>query len=152
MAITWKVKGIFKANAELVYNEIQEIGDTYTPDDIVEKAEDEPESELHKCFEWDDRKAARGYRLQQARLIMANIVVKTTDINPDAKTETFVRAIVKTEEKSTYEPITVTVTNVDSYALLLERAKSELEAFQRKYKTLSELAEIFDDIDRLLAT
>ena len=51
MIITsWKIKGIFKADAQKVSEEIAEIGETVEPSEIVEKARDES-TELHKCFE-----------------------------------------------------------------------------------------------------
>lgn len=40
---------------------------------IVAFAEDNPESELHKCFEWDDLKAAHLFRLEQAKLIIESL-------------------------------------------------------------------------------
>lgn len=52
MIITsWKIKGIFKADAQKVSEEIAEIGETVEPSEIVEKARNES-TELHKCFEW----------------------------------------------------------------------------------------------------
>lgn len=64
--IEWKIKGLYKADPVKVYEEINSIGEEYTPADIVELAED-PGSELHKCFEWDDSIAADKYRLIQAQ-------------------------------------------------------------------------------------
>ena len=50
---TWKITGIFNADAQKVAEEINKIGDEVTPDQIVEAARDES-TELHKCFEWDE--------------------------------------------------------------------------------------------------
>lgn len=63
--IKWRIEGIFKANAAKCLDEIGR--DTeITPEQVLEKARDE-QSELHKCFEWNDSIAAEKYRLQQAR-------------------------------------------------------------------------------------
>ena len=51
--VVWKVKGLYKADAEKVYSEITALGDSFSPDQIVEAAKDE-KSELHKCFDWND--------------------------------------------------------------------------------------------------
>lgn len=52
--------GLFKGVDPMkVANEIMEIGESVTPRQIVDRARDE-NSELHKCFEWDDAKAALG--------------------------------------------------------------------------------------------
>lgn len=51
----WKpgCESLFHADAQLVANEILEIGDDVTPEQIVERATDE-NSELHKCFTWQE--------------------------------------------------------------------------------------------------
>ena len=67
MQVQWKVNGIFKADAAKVYKEIGT--DNVTPESVLEKAKDK-KSELHKCFDWDDKSAANKYRLQQARQII----------------------------------------------------------------------------------
>ena len=36
--VTWKVKGFFKADAETVYKEIAALGDSFSPEQIVEAA------------------------------------------------------------------------------------------------------------------
>lgn len=80
MIITsWKVKGIFKADAQKVSDEIAEIGETVEPSEIVEKAKDES-TELHKCFEWNNDIAAEKYRLHQARNLIGNLVVNIINL------------------------------------------------------------------------
>ena len=151
MGITWKISGIFNADAEKVYSEISSIGDSYTPADIVAKAESEPDSELHKCFEWDNRKAADKYRIIQARKIITLLVIDSRDVKPDAEPNKL-RAIVNVvDAPRIYEPITITVQNIDSYSKLLSQAKRELEYFMRKYKILKELVPVFEAANELLA-
>ena len=74
--VVWKVKGFFKADAETVYKEITALGDSFSPEQIVEAAKNE-KSELHKCFTWDDTVAAENWRKHQARVLVAQLVVKT---------------------------------------------------------------------------
>lgn len=69
MTAEWKIKGIYKADAQKVADEIGE--KSITPQEVLEKARDE-NSELHKCFEWDNDIAAEKYRLEQARKIIIN--------------------------------------------------------------------------------
>jgi len=71
--VDWKIKGLYKADAGLVYDEITSIGDEVTPEQIVDYAKDK-DTELHKCFEWKDRISAHKYRLSQAQSIIRNIV------------------------------------------------------------------------------
>ena len=141
MQAEWKIKGIYKADAQKVADEI---GDgKVTPQEVLEKARDE-NSELHKCFEWDDSIAAEKYRLQQARQIIINLVYapKTEEVQP-------VRCFQITTERCTYQQTKMFLVQEDEYQSLLKRAKSELENFKAKYKTLSELEEVFNAIDAL---
>lgn len=150
MAVEWKIKGIYKANAQAVYDEINSIGSEYTPADIVEKAKDE-ETELHKCFEWDDGIAANKYRIAQAGNIVRCLVVVREQVGERELPRT--RAIVSTNKReNTYEPVTVTVTHRENYDRLLEEALRELNAFRRKYANIRELDAVLDEIDDFLRT
>ena len=144
MQIQWKIDGIFKADAAKVY---QEIGsENVTPESVLEKAKDK-KSELHKCFDWDDKSAANKYRLQQARQIIQFIVTV-----PDKKEEPPKRVFQISTERNTYQPMTFFMKNEDEANALLNRAKEELRAFQIRYASLKgELEEVFEAIDELIA-
>ena len=147
--VKWAIKGVFKADANLVYSEINSIGDSYTPEEVLEKAKD-PDTELHKCFEWDDTKAAHLYRINTARKIIQSIVI-VKDNSDKKEKPTAIRAIVsKNEYNNKYEPVTLTVRNKDSYERLLAEALRELEMFKRKYSTIKELESIMESIDNLI--
>ena len=143
--VTWKVKGFFKADAETVYKEIAALGDSFSPEQIVEAAREEG-TELHKCFTWDDTVAAESWRRHQARMLVAQLVVKTetTDKEPVA-----VRVIASTATRNEYKPVVKLIEAEQGYADLLARAINELKAFQQKYKAITELREIFAAIDEL---
>lgn len=143
--VEWKIKGLYKADAETVYKEITALGDSFSPADIVEAAKNES-SELHKCFEWDDSVAAEKYREHQARMVITQLVVRTetTDNTPVS-----VRVISSANAMNSYVPTKMLIRSEPEYADLLERAKRELRAFQQKYITVVELQEIFTAIDAL---
>lgn len=143
--VTWKVKGFFKADAETVYKEITALGESFSPEQIVEAAKDK-NSELHKCFTWDDTAAAESWRKHQARMLVAQLVIKTetTDREPVA-----VRVIASTATRNEYKPVVKLIEAEQGYADLLARAINELKVFQQKYKTITELREIFAAIDEL---
>lgn len=143
--VTWKIKGLYKADAEKVYSEITALGDSFSPEQIVEAAKDKA-SELHKCFTWDNRTAADKWRQHQARMLVTQLVVRaeTTDNEPVA-----VRVIASTSTRNEYKPVVKLIEVEQDYADLLARAVSELKAFQQKYKTITELREIFEAIDEL---
>lgn len=143
--VTWKVKGLYKADAETVYSEITALGDSFSPEQIVEAAKDE-NSELHKCFTWDDTIAAENWRKHQARMIVAQLVIRTetSDNEPVA-----VRVISSTTRRNEYKPVVKLLEVEQDYTDLLARAINELKAFQQKYKMIKELREIFEAIDEL---
>ena len=147
--IKWICGGVFKANAEKVYTEINSLGNSYTPEQVVELAKDK-NTELHKCFEWNDKKAAHLYRISTAKKIIQSIVI--VDESKPKDEQTHIRAIVSTNNNDRhYEPIILTVKNQDSYEKLLKQALAELEMFKNKYKNLSELEKVFEDIEAILS-
>lgn len=143
MEIIWKFDGIFKADAQKVYEEIGER--KITPEEVLEQARNNVNSELHKCFEWDDSKAAEKYRLSQARQIIQFLVVK-----PEKEEEPKVRVFQITTETNNYQPTKLFMKQPDEYKALLQRAKNELAALKTRYKTLSELEKVFEAIDEVL--
>lgn len=141
--VEWKIKGLFKADAGECYEEIKSIGEEVTPQEIVDFAKDK-NTELHKCFTWDDTKAANNWRKQEARMVSCNLVVKYVD--KDNKKENL-RVLVQTERGRSYTPVTRISRDEDKYAEMLRRAKTELSVFKKKYNQVKELDEILNLID-----
>lgn len=145
--VRWKINNYFKADAQTCYEEIHEIGDEISPEQIVEKARNES-TELHKCFDWDNDVAADKWRITQARTIMRQLVVVRQEPEKDEPSEP-VRVFMVTNTNSTYKPLEVILSKPDEHAALLDRALNELVAFKNKYRILSELKDVFDVIDRI---
>ena len=101
----------------------------------VSTPEDAP---LHKCFLWDDQKAATLYREDQARHIIRDIEIVTTPSEPPKRVFYNIRA-----EEPGYQHIDVIMKNEDKRQLLLEQAKSDMKFFRVKYNKLEELAKVF---------
>ena len=141
MEAEWRVRSLFKADASKVADEIGY--DKVTPQEVLDKARDE-NTELHKCFEWEDSVAAEKYRLRQASDIIRNLVFikKKKEDEP-------IRCFQITTEKNTYQPTQMFLVQEDEYQALLKRAKAELESFKRRYATLTELESIFEAIEEL---
>lgn len=131
------------ADANKCANEIMSIDGEITRESVLEKARDE-NSELHKCFEWDDTIAAEKYRLVQAGEILRFIVYEE-DERPEDRPE--IKVFHITERSEGYKPIKFIVKHEDEYQRLLKNAWAELRAFKRKYACLEELREILDMID-----
>lgn len=139
----WRKGARFTADPELVASEIMAIGDEVSPRDVLEVARDE-DTELHKCFEWDDTVAAERYRLTQAREVIRFLVIKEEQV-PVERPE--VRFFYKIDTERGYEPTHIIVRDEDKYKALLEQAYAELRRFKAKYSMLEELSEIFELID-----
>ena len=144
MGVTWGFLK-FKADAEKVYHEIESLGEC-GPERIVEYAKDDS-TELHKCFEWDDTKAAERWRVQQARMVCNSL---TVTIEVEEAEPISVRIIEHDDTEKVYRPIVATVRNEDQYSRLLSQAKSELASFKRRFQSIKELRAIIDDIEEVL--
>lgn len=142
-----------KADPQKVANEIFADGLHPTNEQIVEIARDK-KTEVHKLFDWDDKSCARKYRLTQAHAIMTALVVNIVGVNK-AEDETekkplIVRYAYNIDNGSPgYTPIHEIMANKDDYNALLNKAKSELNAFKAKYAMLKELKNVFSEIDKL---
>lgn len=145
MAVTWGFMK-FRGDAQKCYDEVQTLGEQYTPAQVLELARN-PGTELHKCFTWDDSIAAERWRLQQARQVCSSFTVIIE--KEEGKPQSF-RMIQHDSEERVYRPISLTVRNQDQYASLLKQAKAELAAFKRRYKSITELEDLIDEIDRIL--
>ena len=140
----WKSGCRISADAQKVADEILAIGNSATTAQILDKARDE-QTELHKCFDWDDAEAAEKWRLQQARHIVCNLVIKEKSDTPRPE----VRVFFKTDGEGWKKPTVLIMQDKDEYRKLLDRALAELTSFRAKYKTLVELDGVFDAIDRV---
>lgn len=127
-----------------------------TPQAVVDKARPE-DSVMHKCFEWDNEKAAEKYRLSQAgTLIRCIVVVPEKD---DNKVTMPVRMFVNQnpinggqKASASYINLRSAFDNPETRAVVLANAKYELNIFRSKYSQLKELEKIFDEIDQILST
>lgn len=135
---------MFRADPQLVAQEIVSIGEKATPDQILDKARD-PGSELHKCFEWDDSIAAEKYRLFQARKVVCHLVIRETiqDKKPP------IRFMLQTKNGDGYQPTQIIYRNPDKYQALLQSVLRDLVAIRDKYSNLSELDGVFLEIDKV---
>lgn len=144
---TWGTR-FFKADAQKCADEIMEICDrleSATPQKILEKARDS-NTELHKCFTWDDAIASEKWRLHEARNIICNL--KIVDKREDKKTGTVpIRVFYKTDDQSGYKPTKLILKKPDEYKALVERCRRELLAVKQKFQNINEFDEIWELIN-----
>ena len=138
-----------KAGREL-HSLMRERGDELQPEDVLSRAQS-ANSSLHDHFEWDDSVAAHQHRLGQAGELIRSLVIDVSRSNLSQKT---VRAFVSVE-RSTGRSYTGMVEAMSDAALrkqVVQRAWAEFEALRRKHANLSELAAVFEAIDRARPT
>lgn len=146
MIYEWKIGSRLNVDAQAVGERLKKIearAGELTPDLVVKDAR-KPASPLHGAFEWDDSEAAKQYRLQQAGQILRSIVVSIPGADGEPKV---VRAFVNITDGAGYEDVNVVLRTADKRALLLARAKKELEEWRRRYEDFEELVEVVRAID-----
>lgn len=117
--------------------------------DVVEAARDK-RSPLHPAFEWDDRKAATAYRLDQAgNLIRAIDVVITKDETEAKPIRAFV-SVVRDKDRS-YTSVQHALSDADLRAQVVAQAWAELEAWRKRHAELVEFAALFAAMDQARA-
>jgi hypothetical protein len=118
------------------------------PEVVVDAARDEA-SPLHDHFEWSDTAAAAAHRAEQARELIRSITVETSRSNLESKPA---RAFINVDLGSarTYIPTVAAMSSADLRKQIIERAYRDLEAWRQRYAELTELARIFEAIDKAL--
>lgn len=145
--------GFMKGNldASKVYSEVKKISNDVAgckPKDLVDFARNNPNSESHGLFTWDDTVAGEKYRIYEARLALNHInIVEVKRDKPIGNTS--IRLLHKTIKSDGYKPLSYILSKPDEREILLERAKKELKAFEYKYSKLHELKPVFDAIDAI---
>lgn len=151
MVYQWKQDRSFPIAAQVAgerLNLIKAKAGEITPRNVVADAQAH-NSPLHRCFEWDDAKAADEHRLQQARhLIGAIVVVQVNDKPVKQETRAFVHLA---NGGPRYEPVQVAMRVPDQRAEILATARAEIERWRQRYAALLELSDLFVAVDGFLA-
>lgn len=135
---SWKYGVYGKADPQLVGEELEIIEQKgeLTHLEVLEYARENEDSELHKCFEWDDTIAGELYRRHQASHILSHIsFVVSEDNKPKEKQKVYV-SIVNKEEKRVFKNIERVVKNDEEYEQLLQSTQQALETLRLKYEKL----------------
>ena len=149
MKYTSNYKGIGQHKAQIIGTEIEKIrvrnGGQVKPADIVEEAR-RHSSRLHQFFEWDDKKAADKWRIEQAKLYLRTINVVITG-NKSVRAFHNVNII---EESGGGDRFYVSVgnvmDNVDYRQQVVGYALDQIETWRERHKMYSELRPIFRGI------
>lgn len=110
------------------------------PEDVLEHAEYE-DSPLHKYFCWDDTKAAKEYRLWQARQLVATVRI---EYDGEIEKHYYHCNVVINDEKIQGYVTPKDFSNEDIYKSVLKEAVTSLKYWQSKYNEIKELKGIVD--------
>ncbi len=107
-----------------------------TADRVLDEAAD-AKSPLHKYFEWDDRKAAHQYRLEQARRLIRSIEVVIEDAKgKDVALKAYYN-VADAEGQRSYEPMEFVFSSPDLSDQVIEQARTQLEAWRARFAKYS---------------
>lgn len=154
MIYAWKYSWAVPAQVAGEYlSELEKSKGKLTPELVLNESRDE-NAVLHSCFEWDDEKAAEGYRLYQAGKILRDITVVIERENTSPQN---IRAFVNVSDNSKRETgkfisLNVAMNNSDYKAQVLKNALYELQIFKNKYSAYTELGKVFAAIDNFAET
>lgn len=115
-----------------------------TPKTVLEDARNK-DSVLHRCFEWNDGKAAEEFRILQARDLIRSVYVQVGDAPQYA-------AWVSVEKgnRRVYMSLPAVLDDTQLREGLLAEAMDYITSFQQRFDTLEELRPIFQAMDRVV--
>lgn len=150
-AYEWKIPSLYKGvDAQRIGEHLEQLrkaGTKLTPKTIVQDAVS-PRSPLHRCFEWNDSKAAAAYRLTQARYLVDNLTVrvKVRRRKEPAKVRAFV-SVHRKGDGQEYVGVRTALRDPQMRSQVLSKAMREVEQWRNRYSDLKELCSIFSAID-----
>jgi hypothetical protein len=118
-----------------------------TPQIIVDEAENEL-SPFHDLFEWDDIKAGRSWRIQQARSFIGSLVVEII-IDEPVEVRAFVN-INKTNGGNVYCSISDVMDDDEKMQIIIGEAKRKLINISTQLKGFQKLQNYAVKIDQLV--
>ncbi len=109
------------------------------PRRVVEWAADNPTSELHSHFEWDDARAADEYRLHQARRLIA------IHLRADDGGRATISLIQDRHSDGGYRFLGPVLNNAELRRMALQQALRDFRRWEARYKHLQELTRVFEE-------
>jgi len=140
--------------ADEVLRIVAQHDDQTAPRALLEAAKD-PASPLHPCFEWRDGVAGERYRLAQARALYRKVKLQIVRADPERRAVVFetVRAVTsvpderKRDGSASYGRTSVVMSDEQRRASVLRGIVRDLTALRNKYRTYSELHDVWVVID-----
>ena len=148
---SWKYGTYGGADAQLVGEELEiiERKGELTNQNVLDYAKRHKDSELHKCFEWDDTIAGELFRKHQASHIISHIAYIVED-DPQSDTpykqKVYVSLASDIDNKNVYKNFSKVLQDDDDYEKLLQKCRDQLSRVKKDYERLlnrEDLKELF---------
>ena len=117
-----------------------------TPEAVVQAARP-PSAVLHPEFEWDDAVAAEEWRKEQARHLIAHIVVTYPQQNKDPLQVRAFQSLKVPQDGFVFVRTEAALSESDARMRLLTQALRDLLALEKRYRDLQELASVFAAVE-----
>lgn len=147
---SWKSMGFDNVDPQLVGEELEiiERNGELTHLHVLEYAKRHKDSELYKCFEWDDSVAGEMYRREQASRVVSHIAYTVVDENTEEKSyKQKVYVSLQNENKQrVFKHISKVLQDDDDYEQLLQKCRDQLSRVKKDYERLlnrEDLKELF---------
>lgn len=120
------------------------------PEAVVEFAQNE-NTHLHKCFEWNDSKAANRYRLNQARQQISMYVMVVESPKGPVKIRAFQSLPSDRQTGGGYRKTTDILQDDALVAELVGSAMKDLATVRQRYEAVQALQPVWDAAERVAA-
>lgn len=153
MVYRWKPLTSVAVDAQAAGEELERIrvsrNGRLVQEDVVAEAKDKA-NPLHPAFEWNDRKAAHAYRLDQAGYMIRSITVVMSEPEQEQEREP-IRAFVNVQrdDDRSFTSIAHAMSDEDLRAQVIARAWKELHDWRKRHAELVEFARLFTVIDEV---
>jgi hypothetical protein len=118
------------------------------PEHVVNAARSKS-SPLHSQFEWSDTKAAHQFRISQARALI-RVYVTMFDAGGSKESRVYVSLTNDRAAGGGYRAMVDVLGDAGLREKLLDDALSDMLFFKKKYMALSELAIVFEAMDKVV--
>lgn len=143
MTYKWSSTSYKGVSADKVGKELEGIESEkeLTNVNVLDFAKNNKDSELYKCFDWNDKTASEKYRLIQANNILVSISIVVNEEEPKESVRAFVNIKTKEEER-VYKNIVSVIENDEEYLQLKEKAKRDFISYKQKYDKILKLKDL----------
>jgi len=128
----------------------QQRGGDLTPEIVVNDAAD-PDSPIHRCFDWDNDKAGDKWRLHQARQLIGSIIVEVT-VKDTEHVRAFININYPDSKDRHYVNIIDAASDEHKMKLIIDDARKQMRSWSQRFKIYQQLREVALKVEELAET